>query len=88
MDQIIHVFVSFCMVLNPTMCRELEIVPLGADNMPYPASNIVECMRGVMSRPQVEFDMEGARWTVKGGRCEVVAAPIAQTQARLRSSVR
>ena len=92
---IIHVFVRFCMLLNPTMCRELEIVPVEqvmidgkSVVMPMTASNMMQCMRGVMSRPQVEFDMDGARWTVKGGRCEQIPANITEVQALLRASVR
>lgn len=84
--EIIHVFVRFCLLLNPTMCRELEIVPIGPDKMPYAASNLMQCMRGVMSRPQQEFTMEGARWTVRGGRCEVVKTS-EDLRARLRGGV-
>jgi hypothetical protein len=25
---IVHAFIRFCMVLNPTMCQELEIAPV------------------------------------------------------------
>lgn len=61
---IIHAFVKFCMILNPTMCQELEITP--AD---HAITSIMECMRGVSMGDQSEFTYQNAQWRIFGGRC-------------------
>ena len=78
---VIHAFVRFCMILNPTMCRELEIAPIDQ------AITLPLCMRGVMMGNQAEFDMDGARWRIFGGVCKPVPAITTEIQARLRAGV-
>ncbi len=82
MDTIIHVFVKFCLVLNPTMCQELEIAPIS-----HKTVSIVECMRGVMMGNYSEFTYQNARWRMAGGTCKEVPLPIAQTQDYLKAGV-
>jgi len=67
---VIHAFIRFCMVLNPTMCQELEIAP--AD---HAITSQPECMRGLMMGSNAEFDMEGVRFQIAGGSCKVVWVP-------------
>jgi hypothetical protein len=61
---VVHAFIRFCMVLNPTMCQELEIAP--ADHVTV---SVMECMRGVSMGNQLEFKYQGARWRIAGGSC-------------------
>jgi len=76
-----HLFIKFCMVLNVTMCQELEIAPAET------AMTTPMCLRGAMMGNQSEFDYQGARWQIKGATCRSVPLPIAETQRRLRSSL-
>lgn len=64
---IIHVVIRFCMVLNPTMCRELEIAPADHETVSQ-----TECMRGVMMGDQSIFLLEGIEWRIRGGSCKEV----------------
>jgi hypothetical protein len=79
---IIHAFIRFCMVLNGTMCQELEIAP--AD---HAITSPLECMRGLMMGNNAEFTMNGVRWQIRGGTCKSVPSTLAETQARLKASV-
>lgn len=78
---IVHAFVRFCMVLNPTMCQELEIVPID-----HAAASISECAKGVMMGSTMEFDYQGARWEIRGGTCRAVQSSLGEIQARLRDT--
>lgn len=81
MTEVVHLFIRFCLVLNPTMCQELEIAPMQADlTMPM-------CIRGAMMGNQSEFDYQGARWRIRGGECRAVTLPIAEIQKRLHAAV-
>ena len=64
---IIHAFIRFCMLLNPTMCQELEIAPFD-----HVMVSVMECMRGVSMGNQTEFTYQGARWRIAGGSCREV----------------
>ena len=75
---IIHAFVRFCMILNPTMCQELEIAPAYSRMVTQ-----IECMRGVMMGSQAEFTYQGVRWRIAGGACREV--PTGDLAAYLRS---
>jgi hypothetical protein len=79
---IVHAFLRFCMVLNPTLCQELEIAP--ADHAIVSQN---ECMRGIMMGSNAEFTYQGARWQIRGGVCKEVPASLAQIQHQLRASV-
>ena len=79
---IVHAFLRFCMVLNPTMCQELEIVP--AD---HAIVSQLECMRGIMMGSNAEFTYQGARWQIRGGLCKEVPSAVAEMQRQLRASV-
>jgi hypothetical protein len=79
---VVHAFIRFCMILNPTMCQELEIAPA----MHLMASP-VECMRGVMMGDQREFSYQGARWRIAGGSCREVPLTNVDLQERLRAAV-
>jgi hypothetical protein len=79
---VIHAFIRFCMVFNPTMCQELEIAP--AD---HAIASPIECMRGLMMGSNAEFSYQGARWQIRGGSCRQVPTAIAETQEHLRASV-
>lgn len=81
MNMIVHAFIKFCMVLNPTMCTELEIAPIDA------ALTLPFCMRGVMMGDQSAFEMNAVQWQIKGGTCKLVPNTLVQTQQRLRASV-
>lgn len=78
---IIHAFIVFCMVHNPTMCKELEIAPVDATLTQQ------MCLRGLMMGDQREFDMDGARWQIRGGKCRPVEAAVARIQERLKAAV-
>jgi hypothetical protein len=80
---IVHVFITYCLVLNPTQCRVLEIVPLETGR----ATSMTMCMRGLMSGTQGEFTLDGARWRIKGGQCKEVPMQIAKTQEYLKARI-
>ena len=80
---IIHAFIRSCLVLNPTMCQELEIAP--ADHTTVKS---IECMRGIMGGDTREFTYQGARWRIAGGSCRSVPSTLpVEMQARLKSEV-
>lgn len=61
--------VVFCMLLNPTMCRELEMVPID-----HAITSPMECIMGGaiggMQYEQMQFKLEGITWRVRGWRCK------------------
>jgi hypothetical protein len=79
---IVHAFIRFCMVLNPTMCQELEIVP--RDHL---MASLVECIRGTMMGDQREFTYQDVRWRIAGGSCREVPLTNVDLQERLRASI-
>ena len=79
---IVHAFIGFCMVLNPTMCQELEIAP--AD---HAIVSQIECMRGLMMGNNAEFTYQGVQWQIRGGSCREVPSAVAEIQSHLRASV-
>jgi hypothetical protein len=79
---IVHAFVRFCMVLNPTMCQELKIAP--AD---HAIVSQIECMRGVMMGSNAEFSYQGAQWQIRGGICKEVPSSVAEIQQQLRAAM-
>jgi hypothetical protein len=80
---IIHAFIRFCMVLNGTMCQELEIAP--AD---HAIVSPLECMRGLMMGNNAEFTMNGVRWQIRGGTCRSVPSNLENIQAHLKERFR
>lgn len=64
----IHAFVIYCMVLNPTMCMKYEIIP---DNY-EPVASVMHCLMGgvIFSGQHQYLDHNGIAWETKGGvRC-------------------
>lgn len=61
----IHAFVVYCLVLNPTMCQTLEIAPVDGHRI----ASAMECMRGGMMGSSGEFTYQGAQWRIKGLSC-------------------
>jgi hypothetical protein len=61
--------VVFCMQLNPTMCRTLEMVPVD-----HAMTSVMECIRGGaiggVQYEQQQFKLEGVVWRVRRYRCE------------------
>lgn len=83
---LIHTFVRFCMLLNPTMCRELEIVHADYSL----ATSTIDCLKGgaIYSGIGFRFDLDGLQWQVKGTRCDAEGSlPTTELQQRLRASV-
>jgi hypothetical protein len=66
----IHVFVRFCMALNPTMCFDYEIVPFGYEI----TTSQIHCMRGGViftSDHPFMLDRDGVRYLATGSvRCK------------------
>lgn len=60
----ISLLIVYCMALNQTMCRELEMVPDDGREI----ASIGECIRGG-AISSMRFSLEGAEWFVKGYRC-------------------
>jgi len=52
------------MILNPTMCRALELAPID-----HSIVSITECIRGGAMGDVASFTLDHARWRVKGWRC-------------------
>ena len=61
---IITLVVTFCMTLNPTMCRELEMVPSGRTMVSVP-----ECLKGG-AIGSMSFQLDHIEWYTRGWRCE------------------
>ena len=57
--------VIFCMALNPTMCRRLEIVPQDLHRI----VSIPECIKGG-AIGGMTFVLEHIEWRTRGWRCE------------------
>jgi hypothetical protein len=60
----ITLIVTYCMILNPTMCRELEIIPVDRAIVSIP-----ECIRGGAMGDVLRFTLDHAEWRTKGWRC-------------------
>ena len=60
----IHLIVTYCLVLNPTQCRSLEMVP---DNY-RPITSMTDCMMGGVIGG-TKFVLDHAEWQVKGFHC-------------------
>lgn len=73
---IVHAFVIYCLSLNPYVCRNYEIMPVG-----HRITSIGECMRGGMMG-SAEFQFEGARWYIKGVRCTEESDPVQEYLTR------
>lgn len=54
------IVVTFCMTLNPSMCRELTIVTAG---------HVTECIKGG-AVSGMRFELEHIDWQTKGWHCE------------------
>ncbi len=63
----ISLFVVYCMVLNPTMCRVLELAPVDHEIVSIP-----ECIRGGAMGDIAGFTLDHAQWRVKGWKCKEV----------------
>ena len=79
----VHAFIVYCLMLNPTMCRTFEILPDDG----YPIASVGECMRGGMMG-SAEFTFESAQWYVKGVSCretppDDVASWVAKEKTRV-----
>lgn len=61
----VHVFVVYCLVLNPSMCRILEIAPID-----HKTVSVMECIKGGAIYEATTFRLEYAEWRVKGWHCE------------------
>ena len=59
----ITLVVTFCMVLNPTMCRQLEMVPEGHTTVSVP-----ECIKGG-AIGGMSFVLEHVEWRTRGWHC-------------------
>src|SRR5262245_9641986 len=80
---ILHAYIVLCMVFNPTLCREQEIVP---DDM-TPLVSVMDCGRlGFTTRGGL-IDSDGAMWLVQGVRCRYEEKRLTDIQQRLRASV-
>ena len=60
----ITLFVVFCLVQNPYMCRSLEMVPQDG----HAIVSVAECTKGG-AIGVMRFHLEDADWQVKGWRC-------------------
>jgi hypothetical protein len=67
----ITLFVIYCMVLNPTMCRTLELVPADHEIVSIP-----ECIRGGAMGDIARFTLDHTQWQVKGWRCTERPTPM------------
>ncbi len=89
----LHTYVIFCMVLNPTMCMRYEIVK--ADTFEGAASQM-DCLRGgaIFAMEHAKLNYGGVDYETKGGvRCEAdppdtgaVARWVEEEKARLARS--
>ena len=62
--------VVYCMTLNPTMCRELRMVP---DDY-HAITSISECLKGGVIG-SMTFKLDDIEWRTKGVRCIEVETP-------------
>ena len=69
--------VVFCMQLNPSMCRELEMAPID-----HAIVSTMECIMGGaiggVQYEQQQFKLEGIVWRVKGWRCKETPSDVQQ----------
>jgi hypothetical protein len=61
----IILLVTYCLTLNPTQCRQLEVVPID-----HAIISVPECIRGGAVYEATTFRLENAEWTVKGWSCQ------------------
>lgn len=61
----IEVVVVYCLVLNPTQCRTLEIAP--AD---HATVSVMECIKGGAIYEATTFRLDYAEWKVMGWHCK------------------
>jgi hypothetical protein len=82
---LIHAFVRLCMVLNPMMCVEQEIIPWDYRQV----VSVMDCaMGGMIFMSGSIVDRDGMAYTVKGIRCASEGSlPTTEIQARLRASL-
>lgn len=59
----ITLLVTFCMTLNPSLCRTLEMVPED-----HAAVSIPECIKGG-AIGGMSFELDHIEWRTKGWRC-------------------
>ena len=81
---LIHAFVRLCMVINPTMCVEQEIIPWDYRQV----VSVMDCaMGGMIFMSGSIVDRNGMAYGVKGIRCTNEGSlPTTEIQARLRAS--
>ena len=60
---LIVLMVTYCMNLNPTMCRELEVAPID-----HPIASIAECLHGG-AVAGMEFELDHIEWHTRGWHC-------------------
>lgn len=61
----ITLVVMYCMILNPSMCRVLEVVPVDHEIVSIP-----ECIKGGAMGDTLRFTLDHIEWRVKGWRCQ------------------
>ena len=59
----ITLVVTYCMVINPTMCRELEMVPVDHEMV-----SIAECLKGG-AIGSMSFVLDHIEWQTRGWHC-------------------
>jgi hypothetical protein len=64
----IHAYVVMCMLLNPTLCREQEIVP---DDFHAIASPVACARGGIIYSAGGIIEINGVQWVIKGVRCKL-----------------
>jgi hypothetical protein len=67
----VTVLVVYCLTLNPTMCRTLEIAPVDHETV-----SVAECIKGGANYAATTFRLDYADWTVKGWKCREVPNPM------------
>lgn len=59
----IVLLVTFCMDLNPTLCRSLEMVPID-----HAMTSVAECIRGG-AIGGMSFELDHIEWHTRGWKC-------------------
>ncbi len=67
----ISLFVVYCMIYNPTMCKTLEVVP--AD---HEITSVAECLKGGAMGDVARFTLDHTQWQVKGWKCTETQTPM------------
>jgi hypothetical protein len=76
---LVVLMVTFCMTLNPQMCRTLEVAP-----QDHAIVSVPECLKGG-AIGSMTFTLEQIEWRTKGWRC-IEKPPIVQAWRRDRGS--